>query len=168
MLLLVVRHAIAEDPAEYARHHRDDTGRPLTPEGRKKMQQAADGLRSLVPELDLLATSPLTRAIQTADILAAAYDGLEPVQVPALSPGEPVATLATWLEQERRHQTVAVVGHEPGLSQTVSWFLAGGKRSFIEIKKGSACLLEFADDIGAGTALLHWALTPSQLRELRG
>ena len=168
MQLLVVRHAIAEDPAAYARHHRDDAGRPLTPEGRKKMRQAADGLRSLVPEIDLLATSPLTRVIQTADILAAAYDGLEPVQVPALSPGEPVATLATWLEKERRHQTVAIVGHEPGLSQTVSWLLAGGERSFIEIKKGAVCLLEFANDIGAGTALLHWALTSSQLRELRG
>ncbi|MGH7614066.1 MAG: SixA phosphatase family protein [Gemmatimonadales bacterium] len=165
MLLLVVRHAIAEDPAEYARHHADDAGRPLTPEGRRKMKRAARGLRELVPALDRLATSPLTRAQQTAEILAAAYDGLEPAIVAALAPGQPTSALAAWLGSEIRHQ-VAIVGHEPGLSRAVSWLLAGGERSFIELKKGAACLLECADQVGEGTATLQWALTPSQLRDL--
>jgi phosphohistidine phosphatase len=166
MLLLVVRHAIAEDPAEYARQHADDDGRPLTAEGRKKMKRAARGLRSLVPGLDRLATSPLTRALQTAEILAAAYDGIEPTTVAALAPGQPTAALAAWLGGELHHTAVAIVGHEPGLSRAVSWLLAGGERSFIELKKGAACLLACADQVGAGSATLQWALSSSQLRDL--
>ncbi len=166
MLLLVVRHAIAEDPAEYAGHHADDAGRPLTPEGRRKMKRAARGLRALVPALDQLASSPLTRALQTAEILAAAYDGIEPATVAALAPGQPPAALAAWLGGALRHQAVAIVGHEPGLSRAVSWLLAGEERSFIELKKGAACLLECGDHVGAGNATLRWALTPSQLRDL--
>ena len=166
MNLVVVRHAIAEDAAAYARLHTDDAGRPLTPEGRKKMKQAARGLRALVPTLDVLATSPLTRAVQTADILAAEY-GLTPVVATALSPGQPIAAVAAWLEDHRRHDAVGIVGHEPGLSQLVSWCLAGTDRSFVELKKGAACLLEFGGEIGPGAATLRWALAPSHLRTLQ-
>lgn len=165
MNLLVVRHAIAMDPAEHAREHPDDASRPLTPEGRKKMQRAAQGLHSLVPELQLLATSPLTRARQTAEILAAVY-AVTPVVVPVLSPGQPVTDVGRWLERERRHDTVAIVGHEPGLSRTVSWLLAGTERPLLELKKGAACLLTIAEAVGAGSATLVWALTPAQLRRL--
>jgi phosphohistidine phosphatase len=168
MNLLVVRHAIAADPAEYAREHPDDAGRPLTPEGLKKMKRVARGLRSLVPDVDLLATSPYTRARETADILAAVYKPVTPVVVPVLAPGQPAADVGRWLEGARRHDTVAIVGHEPGLSRIVSWLLAGGERSFVELKKSAACLLAIPDTIGAGCATLRWALTPGQLRDLGG
>lgn len=167
MNLLVVRHAIAEDPAEYARDHPDDAGRPLTSEGIRKMKRAARGLRSLVPELDLLATSPLTRARETAEILAGVYKPVTPVVVSALAPGQPLADLRSWLEGARRYDAVAIVGHEPALSRGVSWLLAGGDRSFVELKKGAACLLAIPDVVGAGCATLCWALTPAQLRDLK-
>ena len=163
--LLVVRHAIAQDAAEYAREHPDDAGRPLTPEGKKKMKRVALGLRTLVPELQLLATSPLTRAVQTAEILAAAYD-LKPVVVPTLAPAQSAADVTHWLAGERRHENVAIVGHEPGLSRAVSWLLAGSERPFVEIKKGAALLLAFPDAVEAAGATLLWSLTPSQLRGL--
>jgi phosphohistidine phosphatase len=166
MNLLIVRHAIAQDPADYAREHPDDAGRPLTPEGMKKMKRAARGLRSLVPDLDLLATSPLTRARETADILAAVYRPITPVIAPILAPGQPVGDLGRWLEGARRHDSIAIVGHEPGLSRAASWLLAGGERSFLELKKGAACLLAIPDAVGAGCATLLWALTPAQLRDL--
>lgn len=164
--LLVVRHAIAEDAAEWAREHPDDAGRPLTTEGRKKMKRVAEGLRTLVPDIQLLATSPLTRAVQTAEILADAYGGLKPVVVPSLAPAQSAADVSTWLTGERRHDTVAIVGHEPGLGRTVSWLLARSERSFLEIKKGAALLISFADALEAGNGSLLWALTPSQLRAL--
>lgn len=163
--LLVVRHAIAQDAAEYAREHPDDAGRPLTPEGKKKMKRVALGLRALVPDLQLLATSPLTRAVQTAEILAAAYD-LKPVVVPTLAPAQSAADVTHWLAGERRHENVAIVGHEPGLSRAVSWLLAGSERPFVEIKKGAALLLAFPDAVEAAGATLLWSLTPSQLRGL--
>lgn len=163
MDLLVIRHAIAADPADYP----DDSVRPLTSEGKKKMRQGADGLRSLVPAVDVLATSPLTRAVETAEIVSKVYDDLALVTVPALAPGQPAAAVAQWLDQQRHHNVVAVVGHEPGLSRMASWFLSGSERGFIELKKGAACLLSFAGPIGAAGATLVWALAPSQLRELK-
>jgi len=168
MQLLVVRHAIAQDPAEYAQRHADDAGRPLTADGKKKMRKAARGLVELVPKLDLLATSPLTRAVETAAILAEAYDGPKPVRTPVLAPAQPLTTLGDWLEYERRHDVIAIVGHEPALSRAVSWLLAGGDRSFIELKKGAACLLEFAEHVGPGLGVLRWSLSPGQLRRLGG
>ena len=62
MQLLVIRHAIAVEREDFARTGKDDRLRPLTDEGRKKMKQGAKGLRQLAPRIDLLATSPLTRA----------------------------------------------------------------------------------------------------------
>ena len=164
--LLVVRHAIAEDAAEWARSHPDDAGRPLTSEGRKKMKRVALALRTLVPEIQLLATSPFTRAVETAEIVAAAYDGLDHVVVPVLAPAQSATDVTRWLAGERRHDTVAIVGHEPGLSRLVSWLLAGSERSFVELKKGAAVLLAFPDAVDAAAATLQWALTPSQLRGL--
>ena len=163
MDLLVIRHAIAADPADYA----DDADRPLTPEGKKKMRQAANGLRRSVPNIGLLATSPLVRAIETADIIASAYDGIPTAIAPALAPGHPPAAVARWLEPYREHDVVAVVGHEPDLSRMVSWFLSGSERSLIELKKGAACLLTFPGAIAAGAAVLVWALAPAQLREMK-
>lgn len=162
MDLLVVRHAIAADPADYS----DDAARPLTPEGKKKMRQIARGLRRSVPAIDVLATSPLIRAVETAEIVSAEYEGIAPVVAPVLAPGHGPAAVAQWLESQRRHDVVAVVGHEPGLSRLVSWFLAGSERSFIELKKGAVCRLTFPGAIAAGSAILVWALAPSQLREL--
>jgi phosphohistidine phosphatase len=163
--LLVVRHAIAEDAAEYARNHPDDAGRPLTSEGKKKMKRVVEALRTLVPEIQLLATSPFTRAVQTAEILAATY-GLDPVVVPVLAPAQSADDVTRWLLGERRHDTVAIVGHEPGLGRVTSWLLAKSERSFIEIKKGAALLLSFPDAVDAAAATLLWSLTPAQLRGL--
>ena len=164
--LLVVRHAIAEDAAEWARNHPDDAGRPLTSEGKKKMKRVVEALRALVPEIQLIATSPFTRAVQTAEILAAAYDGLDPVVVPVLAPAQSADDVTRWLIGERRHDTVAVVGHEPGLGRVTSWLLSKSERSFVEIKKGAALLLSFPDTVDAAAATLLWSLTPAQLRGL--
>jgi phosphohistidine phosphatase len=162
MDLLVIRHAIAADPGDYA----DDADRPLTPEGKQKMRQVARGLRCSVSAIDVLATSPLTRAVETAEIVSAEYEAIAPVVVPALAPGHSPAAVAQWLDAQRRHDVVAVVGHEPGLSRLVSWLLAGSERSFVELKKGAVCRLAFPAAIAGGSATLVWALTPSQLRAL--
>ena len=57
---------------------------------------------------------------------------------------------------------------EPHLSGLTSWLLTGRKPSFVSLKKGAACLLEFREQPKAGAATLVWALTPSQLRQLGG
>src|SRR3989442_4741615 len=97
MRLMVVRHAIAEDREVYARTHKDDPGRPLTSEGRRKMERVAMGLKELVPALDLLAASPFKRAVDTAEIIAAAYRDLRVERVAELAPGAAIEPGLRWL-----------------------------------------------------------------------
>src|SRR5437868_1613721 len=102
MNLLVIRHAIAEERKRYAKTGADDGLRPLTARGRRRMKAGARGLQRVVPGLDLLATSPLVRAEQTAEIVVAAYGELKVVKVPQLAPQASVHALLKWL-QERKH-----------------------------------------------------------------
>jgi phosphohistidine phosphatase len=165
MKLLLIRHAIAEEQEDFARTGKDDRLRPLTDEGRKKMRQAARGLKEITPEIDLLATSPLTRAAQTGAIVDTVYGGLKEVEIEELSPEATPNDFLLWLRKQKAG-TLAAVGHEPSLSLILSWLLTGTERRIFAFRKGGACLLELPDEVGAGTATLLWALTPSQLRGL--
>src|SRR5215207_2783360 len=165
MRLLLIRHAIAEEREDFARTGKDDSLRPLTDDGRKKMKQAARGLRGLVPEIDLLATSPLTRAAQTGAIVDSVYGGLKEVEIEELSPETTPEDFLRWLRKQKV-DVVAAVGHEPSISLILSWLLTGNERRIFAFRKGGACLLEFPEEPGAGTATLVWALTPAQLRGL--
>jgi phosphohistidine phosphatase len=167
MQLVIIRHAIAEDREEFARTGKDDSLRPITDEGRKKMKQGARGLERQVPEIDLLATSPLARAAQTAAVLDSVYGGLREVEIEELAPEASPVEFLSWLRKQTG-ETVAVVGHEPSISLIASWLLTGTEKRLFSFRKGGAVLLEFPGEVGAGTASLLWALTPSQLRELGG
>jgi len=165
MQLLLIRHAIAEDRAEFARTGRSDYYRPLTERGRERMARGAAGLKSLVPEIDLLVTSPLPRAEQTARIVAAAYGGLPLEHADALATGDGEAFLE-WLGECGEQEVVAAVGHEPHVSEWAAWLLTGGRHDFTIVKKGSAMLLEFEGAPRPGTGWLRWFLAPAQLRRL--
>jgi phosphohistidine phosphatase len=171
MNLLVIRHAIAEDRETFGRTGQDDELRPLTSEGRRKMKEVARGLHGLVPDLDVLATSPLVRAAQTAEIVAKAYGQKETAEAAQLRPSAPPQSLLEWLEKHgtdsrEPDSAVAVVGHEPHLGMFVSWLLTGRQRSFVELKKGGACLLELDASMKPTHAKLLWLLSPAQLRRL--
>ena len=165
MRLLLIRHAIAEEREDFSRTGKDDRLRPLTDEGRKKMKQAARGLYGLIPQIDLLATSSLTRAEQTGAILDSVYGGLDVVEIEELAPETTPKAFRLWL-RKRKEETIAVVGHEPSLGQILSWLLTGTERRILAFRKGGACLLEIPGEAAAGTATLVWALTPGQLRQL--
>jgi phosphohistidine phosphatase len=115
MRLLVIRHAVAEDRDAFAVTGQPDAQRPLTDEGRKKMKAAVRGLKDIVPKLDVLATSPLLRAAQTAEIVSQAYGRLETRRVDELSPERRPDELLGWLRSHQLGDTVAIVGHEPHL-----------------------------------------------------
>ena len=166
MLLLVVRHAPAGDKVAFAATGKSDDERPLTEDGIRKMRAAAAGLTKLVERLDAVATSPLRRARETADILLGVFDDAVLETVDALVPGSPPAALIPWLERQPAHSTVAVVGHEPHLSGLVCWLLAGAARPWLELRKGGACLLEL-EKPASRTATLHWLLDARTLRRLR-
>jgi phosphohistidine phosphatase len=159
MQLLVIRHGIAVE-----RNQGPDEARPLTDKGRRRTKQVARALQRLVPRLDLLATSPLVRARETAEILARRYE-LSPLTVPELSPDAQLGRLLEWLTRQQE-QVVAIVGHEDGLSTFASWLISARPESHLELKKAGACLVELPGRIEPGAATLKWLATPSQLRRL--
>ena len=167
MELLVIRHGVAEDREEFAATGKDDSLRPLTKEGRWKMERGARALRHAIPSLNVVATSPFTRAAQTAKIVAAAYDDVDIEQLDSLTPeGRPQAFL-TWLRERESEDRVAAVGHEPHLGSLIYWLLTGTPaEGRIAMKKGGACLLELDARPRAGKATLIWSLTPSILRRM--
>jgi phosphohistidine phosphatase len=184
MNLLVIRHAIAMDRQDYqvqaraearqagasTNHPADDDFRPLTEEGQTKMRKNARGLKELVGRPDILVTSPLTRALQTAEILRQTWKEIDLATSDELRPGSEPAGLARWLKSQPQCEAgdclVAIVGHEPHLSSLVSWFMSGAQKSQIELKKGGACLLEFSGNPDRGRGKLLWLATPSMLRKL--
>ena len=166
MKLLAVRHGVAEDREAFAATGKEDAARPLTTDGRKRMKRIAKGLAGEVPKLDVLATSELARALQTAWILAGAYDDVVPTPIEPLRPDAELATLLAWLRQQDPGYTIALIGHEPHLGIAVSWLLTGKKQSIISLRKGAACLLDLGEIPTAGQAALEWMLTPGQLRRL--
>ena len=168
MQLLVIRHAIAEERDEFATTGRDDAERPLTDEGRAKMRRAVEGLRCLVPKLDLLAASPYTRAAQTAEIVGQGYDvGGDLIKtVESLVPDAPLERFQSWLQRQSQTRVLAIVGHEPHLGQLVTWLMTGLRESRVELKKGGACLLDFDGQPGPGVGVLRWLMTNGQLRDL--
>lgn len=165
MDVLLVRHAKAEEREIFALSGADDALRPLTRAGAKEMRKVAKALHRLLPQVDVFASSPLLRAVQTADILAARYGG-KVMQLPQLAPGHDPAQVLTWLRSQGDNACVALVGHEPDLGMLASWLLAGGRRGFLPMKKAGACLLRFAGGIKDGKAELVWYLPPGLLREL--
>ena len=164
--VLIVRHAIAQEREAAAASGVPDAQRALTGKGRQRMRAAARGLALLVPELELIISSPLRRARQTAEILAENYGGLDVKESEALSPGAPAASLYRRLTGAPRR--VALVGHEPDLGEWVSRALARGRSSFIHFKKGGACLLAFPAEPAAAQAELIWFCPPAVLRQLVG
>lgn len=166
MQLLVIRHAIAEDRGEFAATGAPDEERPLTPFGKRRMRRNIDGLRRIAPRINVLASSPLLRAQQTASMLAEAYHVDEVVSVEALRHDSLPRTLVPWLAKQDPESVVAVVGHEPHLGMLVTWLMSGLEESRTPLKKGGAALLDFVQKPGSGRAQLLWLVTPAQLRTI--
>ena len=167
MRALLLRHAVAEDRVAWAARGRDDAERPLTDEGRRRMAKIAAALARLEPDLAWIAASPAARAQQTAALLAAALPGEVPVVTqPELAPSGAASGALRLLHSRQGLAALALVGHEPNLSQLAGLLLAGRERSLLAFKKGGAALFDFPGRVAAGEAVLLWLLPPAALRRL--
>lgn len=122
----------------------EDCLRPLTRKGQKKFQMMRDLFRRTNAEPDLIATSPLIRALQTAEILRKPWKDA-PFEVwPELCPNYSPQELALALSRRLNpSETLFLVGHEPQLSLTVEIFLNTAKDRILNLKKGSILGIEF-------------------------
>jgi phosphohistidine phosphatase len=163
MDVMIVRHAIAVDREEATVHGMADRDRPLTKKGRERARRAFKRLAKRTPALVSLLTSPLARAVQTAELVGKAFDiGYE--ETTALLPDAAPSELAELLAEDAGVSPVAVVGHEPHLSQWVGWALTGKARSVVELRKAGACLVRFEDAPRPGQGRLVWLSPPSLSR----
>jgi phosphohistidine phosphatase len=160
--LYLVRHAIAEERGD---DWPDDSKRPLTEKGIAKMQQAVQGLDTLDTGIEVVVTSPLVRARQTADLL---IDGLKPKPsldvLTALAPGETPAKVAEALAAYAGRSAIALVGHEPALGELGGWLI--GANAPIVFKKGGVCRIDVASLPPERYGQLVWLALPMMLRGL--
>ena len=131
-----LRHGIAVEADEWDGR---DFDRPLTRAGQEQMTRAANTLAALRLKIDLIVTSPLVRAKQTATIVAQRLEIPERlVEDERLGAGFGTSQLAGVLADHRGADAVMLVGHEPGMSRTVGEIIGGAG---IDFKKGSlACV----------------------------
>ena len=162
MYLYLIRDGIAGDPDPIAVDSiSSDELRSLTTVGRKKVEQVADRLEKLELKFDLIMTSPLVRACQTAEILMDKQLSPNLEVSPELKPsGNLPAWLREWEATPRNISHLAVVGHEPNLSHWAELLIFGKVGDRLILKKGGMIGLKFAADrMAIGTAQL-WCLMP--------
>jgi phosphohistidine phosphatase len=160
--LYLVRHAIA---AERGDEWRDDEKRPLTERGISRFKEGLAGLRWLDAVVDEVIASPLVRAKQTADLLAAGLAGKPVVRLlDALAPGHAPAAVMARVAKLARRSRVALVGHEPGLGELAA-HLIGASRPLV-FRKGGVCRIDLESFTTKRPGELVWLLTPRVLRKL--
>ncbi len=165
MKLYLMRHAIAVPQG--APGFEEDAERPLTDEGLKKLAGVCRGLEYIVSDWEVILTSPLVRARQTAEAVGAHFEIRHLVQeAPILGPGHTTKQLVSILKDLPPVKSVLAVGHEPSLSQHLSCFLFGTPRGKFEFKKVAVACLEFADRPEEGEGTLAWMMGPGQLQRI--
>ena len=161
MEIYLIRHAIAEERGE---EWPDDDLRPLTEEGVQRFREAAQGLLAFEAPPDRILTSPLVRARQTAELLAAATRPRAPLAVmEELAPGYPPPKVLSKVRKTEDKGPVALVGHEPDLGHLVAHLLGASRP--LPFKKGGMCRIDVVwGRPPRGT--LVWFLPPKALRRL--
>ena len=164
MNLYFLRHGLAaeRDPQRFP----DDSQRPLLPKGGERIRLACAALESLELSFDWILSSPYRRAAQTAEIVAAKLGLRKRLKYcdELACGGDPKALIRYVNRIRPGPENVLLVGHEPDLSQLISWLISGDTDVAIAMKKGGLAKLEIEAELRYGRcATLAWLLTPKQL-----
>lgn len=166
VFLYLMRHGIADEPSRGVA----DADRALTDEGVRKTTRVAEGLRALDVRPDAIISSPLRRAEETARIACRVLTPDGSVELtPLLAGGVLPAEILRGLKPPRTARHVMLVGHQPGLGELASLLLTGdADLAPLPFKKAAVAAIEIASLPPRSTGLLHWFLTPGQLRAIAG
>jgi phosphohistidine phosphatase len=159
--LMIIRHAVAyeRDTTKW----KNDGRRPLTPKGTRKFRDVARQLRGLGEAPDVVLTSDLKRAVQTAQILTDYARFPKAKMLLDARPGVATHRLITSLSKLKQPY-IALVGHEPSPSALISQLLSSSSSAVKgELKKGGVVLIEFKKRIRAGAACILMYVPPSVL-----
>jgi phosphohistidine phosphatase len=156
MNIYLIRHGDAEKVST----GKKDFDRELTLPGRIKLKSAVLNWKNLIKEFNFIVTSPLTRAVQTANIIAELYGaGYNILIDKKLSPGsrtENLIEIANSLESEE----IAFVGHQPDLSEQLS-DLTSPKGAYIDFKKGAIAKVSFGNKVSIAKGTLEFLIPVS-------
>ena len=157
--LYLIRHGIAADRDDYAK----DEERPLTDKGDRKTRKVAKQLRDLDIQFDLILTSPLVRARQTAKILQVAALAKQVKESTSLAPDGNIQNWIDWLEKWRSSggNRLALVGHQPDLGNWAETLVWGESREQLILKKAGIIGLLLPDRGNpTGQSELFWLTSP--------
>ena len=162
MDLYIIRHAWAEnrDDSRWP----DDDLRPLTAEGKQRFAQVVKQLvaRGMAP--GIIATSPLVRCVETAQLVAAGLsDAPKIVEARRVAAGQRLGRAAamddsTW----PKHEEIAWVGHAPDVSRLAAAMIGAGD-SLVRFAKGAVAAIRFDGPPALGSGELHWLATAKLL-----
>jgi len=153
VILYLLRHGKAGQPRAH-----DDDARDLTERGVASLRAAASLWRRLDVRPDVVVSSPLPRALHTAELFV---EGLglpdQPVTDDRLRPGAGWSDLAEVVAEHPRAERIMLVGHDPDLSSAVEE-LTGA--SAVRLRKGGLAAVEFEAEPRPGAGQLAWLLDP--------
>ncbi|HZR56711.1 MAG TPA: phosphohistidine phosphatase SixA [Terriglobales bacterium] len=161
MIIYFLRHANA---GERVANPKKDEKRALDKAGIEQCGIVGRALVALDVQIDVLISSPLKRAVQTASLVGneLSYEGKLQME-DALRPEASFAAFRNLLEKYARHESIMVVGHNPNLKEFLGRIISeAGCEAEVELKKGGVAKVE----TGRNAAALMWYLTPKVLREL--
>ena len=161
MQLYIVRHAWAGEFGDP--RYPDDRLRPLTSDGKERFAEVVRKLakRGFAPTV--IATSPLVRCRQTADIIAARTPGKATVEeLKALEPGSDLNALLAWSAAQPADVELAWVGHMPDVGELAATMI-GDRRALIHFAKGAVASLNAGSPLRSGAAELQWLATAKLL-----
>ena len=162
MDLYIVRHAWAaeRDAARWP----NDEDRPLTEEGRERFGKFVARLAAVDFAPELIATSPLVRCVQTAEIIRKHVPGKPQIVCrDQLRPGGQLESLLQWTtEQAQQHDSIAWVGHAPDVSLLAA-ALIGSSDANLRFAKGAVAAIRFDGPIEQAQGELRWLVTAKLL-----
>ncbi|MBE9005653.1 phosphohistidine phosphatase SixA [Fortiea sp. LEGE XX443] len=163
MELYLIRHGIAQEREAGIK----DEERELTKEGRQKTEKVAQRLIKLDLQFDLIVTSPLVRARQTAEIFIATGLSSQLEESTHLAPGGNLSSwLVYWLEPKNYSQNtrLALVGHEPDLSSWTEILLWGEAKGGLVLKKAGMIGVKLPEAGSVvGRSQMFWLTPPKYL-----
>jgi phosphohistidine phosphatase len=160
MILYVMRHAEAVEGSDTLQ----DEWRYLTEKGRSAAEKVSSTIAKYSPKPRLTITSPLTRAVQTAEIAAEKACRKNVVVASGLLlPGADISELVAHLKSCRDAKRVMLVGHEPQLGSLVATLL-GREEETISLKKGACVTLKLDTGTDNKPASFLWYLVPGKKR----
>lgn len=144
MLLYLLRHAEAEDLAE------SDRARRLTPKGEGQAGRTGKFCRQYGIGPDVILSSPVTRALQTAKIVAEHIEGAELIEVPWAACGMHPDTARGELKSFAKLDSVMLVGHQPDLGRFAATLLASHNVGSFHVRKSLLCAIDLSADLRQG------------------